>query len=228
MRVLIGPEGTTGDLGEERLASLYSPPRASWLRVNMVSTVDGAASGPDGRTGSINNAADKRVFDLLRSQADAVVVGAGTARTEGYGPVDRPIVVVSRRGEVSPRLAAGPPGSVLLVTCASAPRADRTAEVIGREHVLVCGDDAVDLAGMRASLAERGLRSLLSEGGPSLLTDLLAAGVVDELCCTVVPSLVGGMHPRITDGQPVDVPLELALLLEEGGTLLGRWLTRTP
>ena len=77
---------------------------------------------------------------------------------------------------------------------------------------------------MKAALAERGLRNLLSEGGPYLLRDLLAAGVVDELCVTFVPRVVAGVHPRITEGASVDVPMGLALLLEEDGTLLGRWL----
>ena len=93
VRVLVGPE--TEDLGE-----LYAAPRQPWLRVNMVSSVDGAATGDSGKSGSLNNAADKRVFDHLRSVAHVIVVGAGTARTEGYRPTDRPIVVVSRRAEV--------------------------------------------------------------------------------------------------------------------------------
>ena len=74
-------------------------------------------------------------------------------------------------------------------------------------------------------LHDRGLAHLLSEGGPTLLAGLLAADLVDELDATVVPRLVGGDGPRIVDGPPVDVPLSLHLLLEEDGTLLGRWMT---
>jgi riboflavin biosynthesis pyrimidine reductase len=77
---------------------------------------------------------------------------------------------------------------------------------------------------MRRALADLGFRHLLSEGGPQLLGAMLAAGVVDELCVTVVPQAVSGNHLRITDGTGVDVPLTLATLLEEDGTLLGRWL----
>ncbi|MGZ4496205.1 MAG: dihydrofolate reductase family protein, partial [Nocardioides sp.] len=73
-------------------------------------------------------------------------------------------------------------------------------------------------------LGERGLTHLLSEGGPHLLRDLVAQGVADELTATFVPRLVAGSHPRITDGPGVDVPLTLETLLEEEGTLLGRWL----
>ena len=78
---------------------------------------------------------------------------------------------------------------------------------------------------LKRTLVDRGFASLLSEGGPQLLRGLLAEGVVDELDLTVVPRLLAGEHPRITNGPPVDLPLTLALLLEDGGTLLGRWLT---
>jgi riboflavin biosynthesis pyrimidine reductase len=165
----------------------------------MVSSVDGAATGDSGKSGSLNNAADKRVFDHLRSVADVIVVGAGTARAEGYRPTDRPIVVVSRGTELPESLRGAPPGSVELTSL----------------------DDP---ARFKQSLGERGWTDILCEGGPSLLGTLLAAGVVDELCTTTVPLLVGGDHPRIVQGPPVDLPLTLHTLLESDGTLLARWL----
>jgi riboflavin biosynthesis pyrimidine reductase len=96
--------------------------------------------------------------------------------------------------------------------------------VLGEEQVIVVGDDEVDLSALRSELLIAGFRNLLSEGGPHLLGDLLAAGVVDELCVSVVPRLVGGPHPRIAVGEGLHVGLEVAVLLEEAGTLLGRWL----
>jgi len=220
VRVLLGG-GSVDDL-----AAAYAAPRTPWLRVNMVSSVDGAATGDSGKSGSINNDADKVVFDLLRSLADAVVVGAGTLRTEGYGPIDgKPLVAVSRGGTVPPLLRSAPRGSVLMATCSSAEGLDEARSLLGSEHVIVAGESSVDLAGVVAALHDRGLVHLLSEGGPSLLSALLTAGLVDELDATVVPRLVGGPGPRIVTGPPVDVPLTLHLLLEQDGTLLGRWLT---
>lgn len=216
MRVLLGPR--YGDL-----ATLYAAPRRPWLRVNMVSTVDGSATGADGRSGSINNAADHRVFHTLRGLADAILVGAGTARAERYGTADVPIVLVSRHGEVPETLRGAEPGRVLLATCASAEHLAEARATLGEEHVLVLGADAVDLVALKGALVDRGWTDLLSEGGPHLLRDLLGAGVVDEVCTTAVPRLVAGDGPRITAGPPVDVPLSLEVLLEEGGTLLARW-----
>lgn len=222
LRVLVGPD--PGD-AEPDLARLYAAPADPWLRVNMVSTLDGAASGDNGRSGSINNAVDKRVYDQLRALADAIVVGAGTARAEGYAPVDRPTVVVSRRGGVPEQLRGGPPGAVLLATCASAEHLAEAEQLLGNDQVLVLGEDEVDLLRLREELAGRGLTQLLAEGGPHLLRDLVAAGAADEVCVTIVPRLVAGEGPRIAVGPPVDVPLELLTLLEGEGTLLGRWRT---
>ncbi len=218
MRVLVGPD--TEDLDE-----LYAVPRTPWLRVNMVGTVDGAATGENGRSGTINNAVDQRVFHQLRAMADVVVVGAGTARAEGYGPADTPLVVVSRRGEVPEGLRDAPRGSVLLATCGTAERLDASRELLGAEQVLVLGSHRVDLALLKQVLVDRGWAHQLCEGGPHLLRDLVASGVADELCTTTVPRLVAGEHPRITQGPPVDVPLRLHLLLEAEDTLLARWLT---
>lgn len=227
MRVLLDEltgQASGNVLDTAALAAAYAVPRSPWLRANMVASLDGAATGADGRTGSINNAPDKRVYDLLRSSADAIVVGAGTARIEGYGQAEAPVVVVSRRGVVPERLRSAAPGSVLLATCERAPGLAESRTVLSGEHMLVVGEDEVDLARLRSLLVERGLRRLLSEGGPRLLRALLAAGVVDELCATVVPRLVAGDSPRITVGPAFDLAVRLGLLLEEDGTLLGRWL----
>ncbi len=220
MRVLVGPD--TDDLAE-----LYAVPRTPWLRVNMVATVDGAATGESGTSGSINNAVDHQVFHQLRAMADAIVVGAGTARAEAYGPAGTPLVLVSRRGDVPEGLRDAPRGSVLLATCSAAEGLDVARDLLGPEQVLVLGSHRVDLPLLKQVLADRGWGHVLCEGGPHLLRDLLASGVADELCATVVPRLVAGEHPRITQGPPVDVPLRLHLLLEAEGTLLGRWVVET-
>lgn len=223
MRILINHESSlTGEVAEDQLAELYATAEP-WLRMNFVSTLDGAATGDSGKSGSINNPVDRQVFHALRRICDAMVVGAGTARIEGYRPSDRPLVVVSRRGELPPRLLDAPPGSVLLATCSSAD-AGSAREALGADNVLVHGA-SVDLALLKRQLGERGWTHLLCEGGPHLFGDMLTAGVVDELCATVVPRLVGGEHSRITAGPTVDVPLDLRVLLEQDGTLLGRWFT---
>ena len=75
-------------------------------------------------------------------------------------------------------------------------------------------------------LHARGLTQLLTEGGPSLLGSLTAAGLVDELCYTIAPHLVGGEHPRTVGADGVPATLELALLVEQDSTIMGRWFVR--
>ncbi|WP_432477621.1 dihydrofolate reductase family protein [Nocardioides sp. GXQ0305] len=217
MRVLIGPDAP--------LREVYAAPEGPWLRANMVSTVDGASTGDNGTSRSINTEPDQVVFDLLRDLSDAIVVGAGTLRAEQYRPNPKPIVVVSRTGEVPKGLLGPGSGRVLLATCSAADGLDASTELLGPDNVLVLGSHRVDLARLRAELVDRGYLHLLSEGGPHLLRDLLDEGCVDEVDTTIAPRLVGGRHPRITDGPPIDVPLRLTTLVERDGTLLARWTT---
>lgn len=257
MRVMMNeaaPEVVTpgGHADEAALERLYAYPDTSarpWTRANMVATLDGAATGNDGRTASINTEADLVVYTLLRDLADVILVGAGTARLEGYRrPVRRTgkraeravaqgraphpeLAVVSRGAHVPPLLAAPAPdrGEVLMITCAAAgPDAlARARRALGADRVIIAGEDEVDLPLVTAVLHERGLPRVLCEGGPRLLADVAAAGVLDEMCQTVVPLLAGGTAPRITEGTPADVDLRPRLLLEADGTLLHRWIRPT-
>lgn len=203
-----------------------------FVRANFVTTVDGRLSGPDGTSSSINNAADKRVFDILRSLADAVLVGAGTVRSEGYDRLTAPpggrapaLVVVSNSGVMpasvvdSPREDDGAPrGRAVLATHARAGAAEQS----GVER-LVCGDDAVDPAVLLRSLAERGVRSVLCEGGPQLFSTLLAAGLVDEVALTTAPALVGSVSATMLTTSPLDVTATWRGGAVIDGTLFALW-----
>ncbi|GGD06867.1 dihydrofolate reductase family protein [Nocardioides daphniae] len=231
VRVLMSNNVPAGpdEVDDEALVRAYAAEPAAdglWVRVNMVASVDGSAQGTDGVTDSINNASDKRVFDALRSYCDVVVVGAGTARTENYGPAGKPLVVVSRTGEINDRLLAAPRGSVILATVEHAPGLPAAREALGDENVMILGSYSIDFTALRRELAARGWTQILGEGGPHVLRDLLAVGVVDELCLTIVPRVIAGQHLRIVEGQPLDVALDPVLLLEEDGTLIGRWLVK--
>ena len=246
MRLLVpGATGLTPgeELDLEGLAAAYAVPEDPWLRYNMVTTLDGAANGPDNRSGSINTEADHVVFELLRALSDAVIVGAGTIRVEGYTAVavppelqpirERaaladalPLVTVSRAGFLPPTLGGAPPGEVLLATSASAPGISDARSVLGDDHVLLCGEDDVDLGDLLGQLHARGWTRLLTEGGPRLTASFLAAGLLDELCFTIAPRLVGGDHPRPVGSDAAPLELQLAVLVEEAGTLMGRWFTR--
>lgn len=229
------------DLDDAALADAYAyPPDRLWVRANMVSSLDGSAV-QEGRSGGLSGPADKRVFQALRGLADVVLVGAGTARAEGYrAPRAKPGVAESRtaRGQrpapvlalVSGRLELDPASPLftgaertLLVTHAGSDAAvrDRFAEVA---DVIVAGTDRLDVARALAELADRGLTRVLCEGGPSLLADVVEAGRLDELCLSLSPKTVGGIGTRILHGTAVDVSYDLGHLLEEDGALFARYV----
>jgi riboflavin biosynthesis pyrimidine reductase len=226
------------------------PAAQPWLRANMVSTVDGAARGPEGLSGAISGAADKRVFGRLRGLADVVLVGAGTARAEGYRPAREKPSFADRRREAgqapAPVIALvsqslhldltselfTTPGSRPVVVTAGSSDADLRRAVAEHADVLIAGEDEVDLRLAVVALNERGLTRVHAEGGPTLLADLAAADLLDELLLTVSPVIVGGSYgegpaiPRILAGAELpDTPRPMSLVhvLEDAGTLFLRY-----
>lgn len=235
MRQLL-PSPTTGaDATEVDLAALYGgerpePKERPWVMANFVASLDGSAA-VEGRTRALSGPADRALFRRLRAQADVVLVGAGTVRAEGYGPVrgddPAPIAVVSRSLELdwdSPLFteAAVP---TLVVTCGWADATRRTRAEQAAELVMA-GDQWVDVGQAIAELGRRGHGVVLCEGGPCLLGELVVADLLDELCLTVSPLLAGGAGPRIVTGAvlPAPRPLELASVLEDDGDLFLRYL----
>ncbi|WP_413759372.1 pyrimidine reductase family protein [Streptomyces sp. MMBL 11-3] len=235
-------------LGE--LAEAYAyPPSAPgregpWVRANMVSTLDGAAQH-EGRSQPISCAADMRIFGTLRGLADVVVVGAQTVRQEGYRPAraredfaalraaagqgPAPAIAVVSAGldlDFSLPLYTSPLVPTLVLTGAAAPPERIAAAEKAGARVVIAGDGAgVDPARAVGALAGLGLRRILTEGGPRLLGQLVAADVLDELCLTVSPMLTAGDAQRIAGGPAVPVPkrFELTSLLEEAGFLFSRY-----
>lgn len=112
----------------------------------------------------------------------------------------------------------------LLLTAANAPPG-RRAELAQRAEIIVAGADRVDLRRAPDALAERGHNRVLCEGRPRLLGQLVADGLLDDLCVTFAPLLRGGNADRALNGPAVpDVPVQLIHILEEDGNLITRWL----
>ncbi|WP_232835751.1 dihydrofolate reductase family protein [Actinocorallia populi] len=199
----------------------YRYPEGPWLRANMIASVDGAAAR-DGLSGGLGNEADRRLFHRLRELADVVLVGAGTVRAEGYGAARVPLAVVSRTlgfDYSSPLFE----GRTILVTTGRAPG---LAEARAHAEVIVAGENSVDHRSALAQLRERGLDKVLCEGGPALLGQLVAEGLLDELCLTVSPVLLGGGAMRVLDGPAVSQELALASVRQDGDHLFLRYRRR--
>ena len=218
---------------------------AGGLRVNFVSSADGAAT-TDGLSRGLQTRGDNTVFAALRDLADVVLAGAGTVRAEGYAAIDLsarrtalrrdhglrehlPTAVVSRSLRLDPSAPlftqAPAQARTIVLTCGASDPAVRAAlEQVA--DVVLCGDTTVDLELARRELERRGLVRILNEGGPTLFGDLAGAGVVDELCLSITPLLAGPGAQRVVGGLPWSGPprpLQLVGLLEEDGALFCRY-----
>ncbi|WP_212913334.1 pyrimidine reductase family protein [Streptomyces sp. TS71-3] len=236
------------DRDRNRVRAEGAPRPSPWLRANMVSGLDGAGEH-EGRSAPLSSPADMRVFGVLRALADVVIVGAGTARGEGYRPARARKAFEARRAaagqgpapaiavvsasldlDFSRPLFTEPLVPTLLVTGAAAP-GDRmaAARAAGAQVVFAGAGAGVDPGEVVRALAERGHRRMLLEGGPRLLGQFVAEDALDELCLTLSPVLTAGRASRIALGPDVAVPrrFELVSVLEDDGFLFTRYRRST-
>lgn len=235
------PEPGRRGLSDPEIQRLYRMPDEDTLfvRTNFVTSLDGSVQGTDGRSGTINTPNDQRLFGWQRALSNVVLAGAGTARAEEYRAVrlteeqhavraeaglsgEPTLVVVSRSLKLDPSIADQAGGQVIVIT--GAVGEDDHLTGAGVEIMRAPGPGGVDMRRALGWLAERGLTRVVCEGGPSLHRQLLAEGLVDEICLTTVGAVVGGYGPRLVDGSPVSASFALAhLLIDDDGTLFGRW-----
>lgn len=218
--------------------------RRPWVYTNMIASADGGTA-VDGLSGDLGGPGDQAMFAALRSAADAILVGASTVREERYRPPRRPdeirerrraegrrpdprLVVVTRGLDLDPALplfgdAGNPP---LIVTVDSAP-ADRRAALDPVAELVEAGADGVDLGAALGELARRGIRTVLSEGGPSINGQLVAGDLVDEWNLSLSPRLLGGDSRRAAVGPVPGGPprgMRLARVWTDDHFLFCRWL----
>lgn len=249
MDVRFTPLGGGPPIDEDELYRLYSYPAEMTrcvVRGNAIASLDGAATTA-GTSGGLGGAGDRWLFAVQRELADVIVVGAGTARAESYGGARMsvaqrirrqtrgqaevpPIALVTATGQVERDMAVRTGSEVppLVMTCTASvgvarERVGATAEVVDCSG---SDPDRVDLAVLLDRLAERGLLRVLTEGGPTLLGEFVAQGVLDEMCLTSAPLLLGGNAVRTAQGgTEVLTRLRLAhLLSDDDGYLYARYV----
>ncbi|WP_331737564.1 pyrimidine reductase family protein [Streptomyces sp. NBC_00019] len=230
-------------VSERKLAELYDYPAAldrPWVQVNFVASADGAAT-VDGASDSLSGPADRSVLGLARDLADVVMVGVTTAvagayekirvdpaRRAAHGLRLRPsLALVTNRCSLppdSPQIADCPEPPIV-ITCHDAPRAAQRNLIAAGVDLVRAGDSAVDLRAALGALAERGLRRVDCEGGPTLFGGLISEDLVDALCLTVAPVLVGGLGGRIATHPLPATPRPMALeaVLQAEGSLFVRY-----
>ena len=242
MRSLLPPSDDV-DVVEAYAAARPAPVGRPWVLADMIATADGAAT-VDGRSGGLGGTGDRAVFRAVRAVADVVLVGAGTVRAERYGPATATpelaerraargqapaprIAVVTASAELDPDLPlfGDPARPPLVLTTASADAGRRSALAEVAEVVEVTDAPRLRPADALRALHDRGAAVVLCEGGPSLLGQVVADDLLDELCLSVAPTLAAGGAPRIAVAdQAVAAPMALAHVLEDEGYLFLRYV----
>ena len=194
------------------------PAGRPWLGLCMVASLDGTTV-VDHRSFALSSPADTAVLLTLRELADVILVGAGTVRTEHYGPPKKPgqrVAVVSRSGNVNPSSPLFASGAGFLLLPESAPPTPIES--------IRAGASELDLA---AALAQLDADFVQAEGGPQLNAALAMEDLIDELNLTISPQLAGGDGPRvITGAAAVSRRMDLAHVLEDDGFLFTRYTRR--
>jgi len=167
--------------GREWLAAVYRRSESAYVRLNMITTVTGAAAGTDGTSETLSSRVDRAILGIIRADADVVVVGAATVRAEGYLiPRAARLAVVTVSGDLSGHRFDDDGAGILLVCLAD--RADEVrvrAGLRAAEIVPVAGGDDLAPAAIVEALSRRGLPRIVCEGGPTLAAGFAAAGVID-------------------------------------------------
>lgn len=238
-----GPLPLTGGhplTGDEVAAAYPWPESGVWVRAMMVTTLDGAAAGHDGLSGSVSSAPDQLVFNAVRRHADAVLIGAGTLRAEQYTPMKAKSADRERReadGQAPAPVIAVVSGSLnlpwdlpvwdestirpLVITTT---HADQGRLAKAREHADVVTVDDITPTAIIDSLVERQLTRIVCEGGPRLLHELVAAELVDEADITVSPVFAGTEASPTTPVLAQVATFRLAHVLQGDGALMMRYL----
>lgn len=212
-----------------RIAELYAPAAAEWLRLNLVHSVDGSAKGADGTSHELSSAPDRAVLGAIRSVSDLVLIGAETLRAERYLlPQTQRLAVVTGSGDLSGAKTKDPlpEDRILVIGPASAEARARETFVTAFTFIALpeTGRQRLDVRAVIAALREHGAPRIVCEGGPHLAQQLLRARLVDEIDLTTSPKLVGGAFPALGTEPLDEQSLELGqLLVDDAGSIYARW-----
>ena len=235
LRILVAPAGggperldLRADI-DDRLRELYRPPRRAWVRMNMIGSLNGRVTGPDGTSDTLSNRADRRILKLIREQSDAIVVGAQTVRQERHtSTAPTWLCIVTASGDLTGhRIPRADAARSVLVCCPP----EAAAAVERTMPGAVIAPLALDVSGrlrldeVLAMLRKRGHEQLVVEGGNRLIGQFLDEGRIDEVCLTQAPVFAPDDAPSLP-GSGRGAEFDRALLAEDSAGFVYQRLLR--
>lgn len=209
----------------DRLLELYRLDTPTSLRLNFVASVTGSAAGSDGTSETLTSASDRRILGVIRELSDVVLVGAASVRAEGYQlPRRSRLAVVTTSGDLGGHQLSQDDSQRVIVVCPASATAKVHETLPGAEILTVVSvGGRLSMEDLIDSLRGAGFASIVCEGGPALASQLLSAGLVDELCLTTSPQLGGPALPLLAETVPRrDLTLR-QLITDEAGYVFARW-----
>ena len=204
-------------VSDNQLLEHYFFPDRRWCRFNLISSADGAAT-IRGQSAGLGSQSDQRLLQVLRWNADVLLIGSGTVMAEGY--VGSLISEAGQQWRAERGLSPHPQIAVLTTSANFVHEADEFFQKAPvKPHIFTTTQaepEALELLADRAivhqgqtpqlsphkilsTLENDGMRAIHSEGGPSIFARFVAADVVDQHCLTLSPLLVGSGPRRIAD-----------------------------
>jgi 2,5-diamino-6-(ribosylamino)-4(3H)-pyrimidinone 5'-phosphate reductase len=215
--------------------------------INAAMSADGKISTIARKQVRISGKEDMLRVDALKARTDAVMVGVGTVLADdpkltiksdalkreriNQGRTENPLRIVVDSNARTPVTAAMLGPNALIAVAQQAPR-HKVEELDTKAELLVVGESKVDLAALLASLKDRGINSVLVEGGATLNFALLSLGLVDEIYTYVGNIVIGGSSaPTLVNGDGLTsdfVKLKLRQIRQVGDGVLIKWTVLAP
>ncbi|MDH4101157.1 MAG: bifunctional diaminohydroxyphosphoribosylaminopyrimidine deaminase/5-amino-6-(5-phosphoribosylamino)uracil reductase RibD [Nitrospirota bacterium] len=224
-----GIEVSVGTLGPEaqRLNEIfrkYITTGTPFVRLKIAETLDGKIATASGESQWITGEAARKHGHRLRSWSDAILVGVNTVihddplltvrSVKGKAPL-RIVVDSTLRTPVTAKIVAeNPVNTIIASTSAAPPQKVQSLRERGVE-VLTVEDEAgkVSLPALMKALGERGITSVLIEGGAEIAAAALKSGIVDRVFFFIAPKIMGGLNSKAAIGGDSPKALSQAVSL---------------
>lgn len=197
----------------------YAPPEGRYVRLNMITSLTGTATGSDGTSETLSSPVDRRILGVIRAASDVVVVGAATVRAERYiAPRRTRLAIVTSTGDLGDvQFPEEDRERVVLVADTAHARAVQRAGAALGIDTLVAGAAELSPAAILAALTTRGWTRVVCEGGPSIAGQFAEAGCIDEFCLSVAPQFTPPGTPLLGQAAGVRLAAPHAMLVDDAG-----------